>query len=275
MKNIIVLFICLSTIYSSKAQLANEQQYSKWGLGLRAGGSLLPDFDDQFQNNYKLGLSGGVTGTYKVNKHFGVKFEANITQRGKSYSFSEKDNLFTSFNDLIGMLIDTSLIGSVQGYIDDGVYSDYKGYHKLTYVELPLLAEFSVQRFTLSAGPYFGYLIRSYTKESLDQNIPLLDLVSPVIDSLGFAAVFVKALINSSFPGYESTSISESTASNSFTKLNYGFLVQLSYQIYDQTMLEARFSRNLNSYLINDKNNLQLSNFTLSLIYNFRFKKQK
>lgn len=91
------------------------------------------------------------------------------------------------------------------------MYSNYKGYHKLTYIEAPLLVEVSTKRFTLSAGPYFGYLLRSYTKESLDQNIPLLDIVSPVIDSLGFAAFFVKGLINSTFPGYESTDISEST----------------------------------------------------------------
>lgn len=55
-------------------------------------------------------MNAGVTGTYKFNKHLGIKLEANITQRGKSYSFSETDHLFTSFNNIIGMLIDTSLI---------------------------------------------------------------------------------------------------------------------------------------------------------------------
>jgi hypothetical protein len=272
MKKVLIIIICFLAI-QIKAQVINEQQYSKLGFSLRAGGSLLPDFDNQFQNNYKLGLTGGLAGTYKFNKYLGLKLEASISQRGISYSYSEKDNLFSSFNSLIGMIIDTSLIGSIQGYIDDGVYSDYNGYHKLTYVESPLLAEFSIKKFTLTAGPYFGYLIKSYTKESLDQNIPLLDIVSPVIDSLGFAATFVKALINSTFPGYESTVLTESTASSKFTKLNYGFLVQLSYEIYNHTYLEARYSRNLNYYLIDDKSSSQLSNFTLSFIYNFKFKK--
>jgi hypothetical protein len=271
-----VSFLLLLVIsLKGQAQADREQELTNWTIGLRAGGSLLPDFEDQQQKNFKLGFNGGVNTSYKLNKHFNLKLEVNFAQKGKSYSYDEKDNLFTSFNDLIGVIIDTSIIGSVQGFVDDGVYSTYKGYHRLGYVEVPLLAEINCYKFKLTAGPYLGILLNSYTKESLDQDIPLLDIVSPLIDSLGIGAFFVNSIINTSFPGYRETFVSESTSKTSFTQFNYGALIQLSYQMYENTFFEARYSRGLNSYLKDESDNIQLSSFTLSLAYNFGIKKLK
>lgn len=273
-KKLLYLFMCIG-LSQINAQNANDQQISKWELGPRAGFNLLPDFEDQLQNNFKIGLNGGLKGSYKFNKNLAIKMELNFTQKGKSYSNTKTDHLFTSFNELLGAFIDTSTISSLQGVVDDGIYSSYNGYHKLSYIEMPLLAEATFYKFKLSAGPYVGLLIKSYTKETLNQNIPLLDIVSPLIDSLGFAAIFVNNLINTSFPGYRQTSITESTFSSNFTKINYGFLMQLSYQIHPQTFLEVSYSRALNSYLNDKSNNIQLTTFTLSLTYNFGLKKLK
>lgn len=272
LKKVFFFFLVLG-FYQTKAQSAAESPLSKWSIGIRAGGSLLPDFNEHLQNNFKLGVNGGIYGSYKINKLLTLNAEFCVSQRGKSYSYNETQSLFTSFNQIIGAIIDTNLVGDIQGFIDDGVYSSYKGYHKLTYFEIPLLAELNLYKFKLKAGPYVGFLIKSYTKESLDQNIPLLDLISPAIDSLGFAALLVQGLIDSSFPGYKETFITESTTNDVFTKINYGVLFQVSYQIHQNVFLEARFTRNLNSYLVDDTNNLQLSNFTLSLAYNFGIKK--
>jgi len=274
MRNVLFLLLIVISL-KVQAQADREQELTNWSIGLRAGGSLLPDFEDQQQKNFKLGFNGGVNTSYKLNKHFNLKLEVNFAQKGKSYSYDEKDNLFTSFNDLIGLIIDTSIIGSVQGFVDDGVYSTYNGYHRLGYVEVPLLAEINYYKFKLTAGPYLGILLNSYTKESLDQDIPLLDIVSPLIDSLGIGAFFVNSIINTSFPGYRETFVSESTSKTSFTQFNYGALIQLSYQMYENTFLEARYSRGLNSYLKDESDNIQLSSFTLSLAYNFGIKKLK
>lgn len=274
MKKRITLLLFLAYV-QLHAQSLDEQQLSKWSIGLRAGGSLLPDFDDQLLNNYKLGLNGGVTGSYKLNKYLLLKTEVNFAQKGKSYAYLQTQSLFTSFNQLIGAIIDTSIIGTVQGYVDDGVYSSYKGYHKLGYIEMPLLAELSYYKFKIAAGPYIGLLVKSYTIESLDQDIPLLDIISPAIDSLGFAAVFVNGLINTTFPGYRQTKTSESTNSDKFTTWNYGFTAQVSYQIYQNTFLEARYAKSLSNYLKDESESQQLSTFTLSLAYNFGLKKLK
>ena len=274
MKKGIALLLFLAYV-QVHAQSLNEQQLSKWSIGLRAGGSLLPDIDDQLQNNYKLGFNGGITTTYKLNSWLSLKTEVNFAQKGKSYTYLQTQSLFTSFNQLIGAIIDTGIIGSVQGYVDDGVYSTYKGYHKVGYIEMPLFAEFTYYKFKITAGPYLGLLVRSYTIESLDQDIPLLDIVSPAIDSLGFAAVFVNGLINTTFPGYRQTKTSESTTTDKFTTWNYGVTAQVVYQIYPNTFLEARFSKALNSYLKDESESIQLSTFTLSLAYNFGLKKLK
>jgi hypothetical protein len=274
-KKLFLLFLFLLGFNQTKAQSASESQLSKWSIGIRAGGSLLPDFENQLQNNFKMGINGGIYGAYKLNKHISLKTELGFSQRGKSYSYTETQSLFTSFNEIIGAIVDTNIIGGIQGFVDDGVYSNYEGYHKTTYFEIPLLSEITLYKFKLTTGPYVGFLMRSYTKESLDQNIPLLDLISPAIDSLGFAAIFVESLISASFPGYRETYNSESTSTDIFTKLNYGILFQLSYQLHQNTFLEARFTRSLNNYLLDDPKNKQLSNFTLSVAYNFGLKKLK
>ncbi|HRG59801.1 MAG TPA: outer membrane beta-barrel protein [Bacteroidia bacterium] len=271
MKKVLLIVLMLQGVCLN-AQTNSDQQYSKWSINLLGGGSLLPDFENQLQNNFKLGINSSIAGNYKLNKYLGFKVEACFSQRGKSFQYTETDHLFTSFNELIGGIIDTSITGAINGYVDDGIYSTYNGYHKLSYLELPLLTELSYKKFKISAGPYIGLLIKSYTKQSLDQDIPLLDIISPVIDSLGFASFLVKGLINSTFPGYNQTYVSESTSSSIFTKINFGLLVQLSFEIYEQTYLNARFSRNLNNYLIDGSNTSQLSNFSIGISYHFKLK---
>jgi len=274
MKKALLLFLMLQ-LTLTQAQNTNNQNMSNWSLGARAGFSLLPDAEDQLQKNYKLGINAGGNISYKCNKYLTIKTEVNYTQKGKSYMFEEKESLFTNFNFILAGIIDTSIINSAQGFVDDGVYSTYKGYHKLSYVELPLLAEVNFYKFKFTAGPYIGILINAYTKESLDQNIPLLDLAQPLIDSLGSSSFLVNGLINASFPGYKETYISESTSTTNFTQVNYGFILYLSYQIHNNTFLEARYSRGINSYLVDNNDNIQLSTFTLSLAYHFALKKLK
>lgn len=274
MKNLFLVLILLSTTLL-KAQETQEKRYTKWSIGARAGMSLLPDFENQLQKNYKLGLNAGISSTYKLNKYLTFKTEINFTQKGKSYSFNTTESLFDSFDDVIGTLIDTAILGSVQGFLNDDVYSAYNGYHKLNYLEMPLLAELNFYKFKLCAGPYAGILVGAYTKESVDQNIPLLDLAKPFIDSLGFTSFLVYGLIDASFPGYQDTYITESSSTTGFTQFNYGFLAHLSYEIYNNTTIEARYSRAFNSYLSNSNDNIKLSTFTLSLTYNFKIKKLK
>jgi hypothetical protein len=270
-----IVFLLLLTSKILFAQLDRDPNPVKWQIGARMGGSLLPEKNELEQNQFKIGFNGGINTHYKINKYWGLKAEFNFSQKGKAYSFNDKQSLFSSFNQIISPILDTSIIGAVQGFVDDGVYSSYKGYHKLGYLEMPILAELTFYKFKFTAGPYVGLLVQAYTKESLDQNIPLLDLISPAIDSLGIAAFLIQGLIDASFPGYNQTEITESTESSSFTKVNYGFLAQISYQIHQNLYLEARYSRALNNYLIQNANNAQLSTFTLSLAYNFDLKRLK
>lgn len=274
MKKALLLFLMLQ-LTLTQAQNINNQNMSKWSIGARAGFSLLPDVEDQLQKNYKLGINAGGNISYKCNKYLTIKTEVNYTQKGKSYMFEKKESLFTNFNFILASIIDTSIINSAQGFVDDGVYSTYKGYHKLSYVELPLLAEVNFYKFKITAGPYVSILVNAYTKESLDQNIPLLDLINPTLNSSGFSGFLFNGLINNTFPGYKETFTSESTSTTNFTQVNYGFILYLSYQIHSNTFLEARYSRGLNSYLIDTNDNIPLSSFTLSLAYNFALKKLK
>lgn len=273
MKNIILFFLIMPCGYSALAQTSGNNKYTPWVLDLRAGGALMPDFENELQNNFKLGFDAGVSAAYKFNKTFSLKTELLFTQKGKSYSYQTKQSLLSNFNGLLGSFIDTTLIGSVQGFVDDGVYSNYRGYNKLTYLEIPLLAEVNIYKFKLTAGPYIGFLIAAKNKEELKQDIPLLDLLSPGIDSLGFAAFLVKGLISSTFPGYNQTQVTESSETAAFTQLNYGYMIRLSYEIHKNTFLEARYTSALNSYLTDPEQKISLSSFSLGLSYAIGIKK--
>ena len=90
MKKALLLFLLLE-LTKTQAQELRDQQMSKWSLGVRAGMSLLPDFEDQLQKNYKLGINAGINTSYKLNKYLSFKTEVNYTQKGKSYSFQDKE----------------------------------------------------------------------------------------------------------------------------------------------------------------------------------------
>jgi hypothetical protein len=257
------------------AQSDIKKPHTKFDLGIRFGGSLLPDVDDQIQKNYKLGMNGAVNVSYKLNKYLRLKAEVSFAQKGKSYNYSDTISLFTNFNELINTIVDTSLISLLRGFVNDNVYSSYNGYHKLGYLEMPLLLEATYYKFKFSAGPYIGLTIKSYTKEYLNQEIPLIDLISPAIDSLGTSAFLINSSINSIFPGYNQTSITESTNTDQFTVWNVGYILQIGYQIHANTFLEASYSKAFNNYLIDNTNNYRLAAFTLSLRYNFELNKLK
>lgn len=275
MRKAIIFLWFFTSLSLSFAQGTSNKDYTRWSVGVRAGGSLMPDFENQIQNNFKLGFDAGVSATFKLNKTFSLKTELLFTQKGKSYSFETRDSLFNLLSGLLGTAIDPSLFNPIQGAVDDGVYSSYKGYHRLTYLEIPLLAEVNLYKFKITAGPYIGFVMRAYSKEQLDQRIPLLDLIKPTIDSLGFVAVIFNNLISSSFPGYGQTLTTESTETTAFTQFNYGYMCRLSYEIHKNTFLEARYTAALNSYLTDPAQNISLSSFTLGLSYNFGIKKMR
>ena len=269
-----LLIMCVISMQVN-AQTSTETTSSKWQMGLRVGGNLLPNQSDLDQTEFKLGLNSGITAAYKVNKWLSVKTELSFSQKGQGYVYSEKTSLLKTFNDLIGTVIDTSTLGSIAGYVDDNVNSNYKGYNKVGYLEIPVMAAFTCEKFTVSAGPYVGYVVKALNKEQLSQTSPLLDLISPAIDSLGFAAALVKGLINNAFPGYKQPVLTESTETNLFEQFNYGFVAQVGYQMERNLYLELRYSQALTNYLVADRgDNIKLKAITVSLHYSFNLKKQ-
>lgn len=285
-KLILLIYIGISTL-NSTAQSVSEMPNKRWSIGLDAGANLLPNKDNFNQTYFKTGLYAGVNSTYTFSKTFSVNLGLTLCQKGSAYSYETRESLLSGLGQALdglggvlgglgtGLdgLLDSSLIQMAQSYVDDGVYSTYRGYNKVTYAEIPLLAEISYHRFKFAAGPYLGMVVSAQTKETLNQNIPFLDLISPAIDSLGFAAPLIKGFIGSSYPGYKTTALTETSNTDKYTQWNYGYLVKIAFQIYPNTYLEARYSQAMNTYLKVDSNNKKLTALTVNLKYNFGLKK--
>lgn len=268
------LYLLMLLLGSLQVLAQSEQQLSKWSVGGSVYGNLLPEKDNLEQLFFKPGVSAGINAGYKFNEHFTLKTGLMFAQKGKMYHKEDTLSLLKSFNGLIGTIVDTGIVNSVAGYINDKVYSHYEGYNRLGYIEIPLLAEFSGSHFKFAAGPYIGLLVNAHTKESLKQDIPALDLIKPVIDSLGFAAALVQGMVQSAFPGYNQPYITETSETADFVQLKYGYMIQLSYKIYPNTFLELRFSQSLNDYLKNDPDHTKIMALSIGVNYSFHLRKK-
>jgi hypothetical protein len=79
-----------------------------------------------------------------VYKKFALKVELNYTGKAKQYSYSEKASLLSSFGNILGGLVNTSTLGAVTQYVNDTVYSSYKGMDKLGFIEIPLILTYNL-----------------------------------------------------------------------------------------------------------------------------------
>ena len=118
----IVLFILLF-ITTCKAQ---EQRFVP---GLKVGISTSQVEGDSYTGFHKAGILGGAMLAANVNTKWSVQFEVIYIQKGSK-----------TVNHSAG--------------VDTGFY-----FLQLNYLEVPLLAQYHLNKFTFEVGPSFGYLI--------------------------------------------------------------------------------------------------------------------
>ncbi len=249
MRIISCIFILCFTISTTNAQdsirkKAAEEVKPVFYIGPKLGLNIIPTYKTEaFGQTYHLGINSGIATKVVLNKHFSISPEVLYTVKKKTYSFSSTESLFANFNSgFTGGLIDSAILNTVSGFLNDTVYSNTVGAVSLSYIELPLLATYHIGSFDFSAGPYFAFLIRSAYKESLTQKSQLLDLFLPLIDSVQFVGPLVSSLINSQFPGYKSPQLTESTDKMFFRTFDYGFLVDIGYRLNENFKLNIRYS---------------------------------
>lgn len=115
--------------------------------GIKAGVNLSNFFQEELgSQNLRLGFNIGVFTELAVGESFSIQPELLFTTKGNRISYGDNDNIF---EDLIE-----------EG--DDAFVGDAET--NLTYVELPLLAKFTINEvINLHIGPYASYLLDAST----------------------------------------------------------------------------------------------------------------
>jgi hypothetical protein len=245
--------------------------FAQFSYGPRLGLNLNPQPQNSVSGTtYLNSFNGGFVGRYQINNWFSVKSELNYNTKRKTYSFDKKQSLLSDLNAILDGVVDTSLLNSFGDFINDTVYSFYKGSDVLRFIELPVMGFINYKNFELGAGFYLGYLHKANSKEELKQESALLDIILPAIDSIQFVGPLLTNILTSSYPGYKSASTTESSLKTPFKNFDYGFITELTYHSSDKLFFSVRYSRGFNNYRINPlRSNDVYNTFTLSLGYSF------
>lgn len=261
-----------TALYLFAFVLISTVSMAQFSYGPRLGLNLNPQpKSDVYKTSYLNSFNGGAFGSYRVNSWLSFKTELNFNTKKKTYQFQTKesflDNLNTSF--LEGS-IDTSMITTAKQFINDTVYSNYKGSDALGFIELPLMATVNYKNFEIGAGFYVGYLMKAQNKEELNQDCALLDIVLPAIDTIQFIGPIVSSMLTYGYPGYKEPSVSESTDRTPYLRTDYGFLSEVTYHTNDRLFFSFRYARGFQNYRVNVLRSKDVFNtFTLSMGYTF------
>ncbi len=248
-----------------------------WNFGARAGINLLPVPKDEVmgRQNY-TGFNGGLFVSKRVYKKLALKVELNYTGKAKQYSYSEKASLLSSFGNILGGLVNNSTISSVTQYVNDTVYSNYKGVDKLGFIEIPVILTYNVKQFDFGIGGYTSFLITAKSKQELTQSSSFYNLLQPVIDSLGFAGTLLNGVIDGTYPGLKAPVITESTSKDMFVKVDYGMIADITYHYAPNLFFNLRYQYGFPNYRISPLQKPDnYTSFTFSFGYQFGWTRRK
>jgi len=249
MKRILFLLsICLS-IFSFSQNIH---------IGPELGMNMVKVETSQIGNNYQPGWHAGLNFEYDFNDWLSIKSGVFYTQKRQGYSSAD-----TSEFALIGLLG----LGSIQG-VDFNTYTKTNGRFTQNFVQIPILASFKWEDFSLNVGGYIGYQFSSRTKQ-------LETSYTPFVSTIDLSSLDQTGFLGSLLPPASSETFTESSNDGNLRQLDYGLKMGLSYQM-KHLSLNGHYLLGLPDYRLSQGENAKQVHkyFQLSLMYAFDFGKQ-
>ena len=231
-----------------------------FSLGPDVGMNLIKTEKTKLGANYQPAWYAGVMSMYKINDWFSIK--AGITYNQKIKTYASADTTISPTLALLGL-------DSING-IDLNTYSTTKGRQSLNFVQMPIMASFTLNNLSFNVGGYIGYMFNSRAQEVYNERTPFMSTFD--ISSIDPTGIFVASLL----PPPQKEEFTEISNASFINRLDFGIKTGLSYSIHD-------FSINL-SYLYGFKNyssqytstvNLNHHYFQISISSLFEFGKNK
>lgn len=227
-------------------------------IGPEIGMNIIKVETPQIGNNYQPSWHAGLNFKYDFNNWLAINTGVYYTQKRQSYSSAD-----TTLFPLIGLLG----LSDVNG-IDFNTYSQTTGRHTQNFIQIPIMASFKYEDFSLNMGGYIGFQFSSRTKELEVSNTPFVSVIDlSTIDQSGFTTFFLP-------PPSEET-YTESSNNSSLRTLDYGLKIGASYTM-ENLSLNAHYLYGFADYRLSQGENPKQVHqyFQISLSYLFGFGKE-
>lgn len=263
MKRILIVLLLL---FSNWASAQN-----KISFGPRIGGNVIPFTNTEpYGNTFKTSFNGGGVMRYHFSEHFSFRTELYYTGKKKQYEFEETGRLLNSIGSLGAAFLDTGLVSGLFNFINDTVYSHYKGTTTAHFIELPLMLSFHYKNLEIGAGLTLAYLAGAKTTEELSQESALLDLAYPFFDSIQFIGPLIKGIVDNSFPGYSKPSVYQLNDNSFLKSFDLGMIADVSYHTSERLYFNFRYCRSFSNYRVTPlKEKDVYSSFSVGIGYSF------
>lgn len=169
---------------------------------------------DDLGNEFRLGWNSGAAFNWSFTEYLSLRTGVYFSQRHKNYFGSDTSELNVFGFDLN----DLGIPGA-----DFNVYTKTSGVTSQYGIEIPIMASYDYKGFSIFAGPYMHFMVRAWTREKTETNIPFLQTFN--IDSLDPTG-FISFLFP---PAYEED-FSESSSRKNLRTFDYGFKAGMSYE---------------------------------------------
>jgi len=229
-----------------------------FSIGLDLGSNLMTVERDQLGTAYKPTFNGGGLVTYQWTEHVGIR--SGIYYSQKMHTITQLD---TGLLNLFGL--ESQLPEGVQ--VDLKTYSFQKSRITQHYIELPLLASYSLDWFNAYFGPYLGRMVHARQTTFSSTTVPFLQAVDvSALDPTG--GVFTALL-----PPPYSEEITETTSKKGLTNWQFGLKAGMGIEVknigvnlfYNYGFLKHRTS-------VQTGPNKPYSYFQASINYKFSFR---
>ncbi len=208
--------------------------------------SKLSRVNDDVRPNDKIGIHAGIKFYYPIKEHFSLGAEILFNQRASDYQYVEKTNFFSLLEKSFGgfgmsQSIQDSIVKYAGAFINDTVYNKYSASVRLNYLEIPIAATFHFNGGFVSAGVSPCILLTNKATETLKQDVPLLDITSKYIDSLGFIGGFIYGVT----PAYKKAKVETKTELSAPKKFDLHCFAEFGIETTYGLQMSTRFTYGL------------------------------
>ncbi len=239
------------------AQLSFSQHFK---IGPELGMNLIKTEKTQMGNNFQPAWYSGLSAQYQINDWLTIKGGINYNQKIKVYSSAD-----TSISPTLALIG----LDSING-IDLSTYSTTQGRHSLNFIQMPIMASFTIKDFSFNIGGYIGYMFNSRTKELYEERTPFMSTFD--ISSIDPTGVFIGNLL----PPAQREEFTETSNVSFIQKLDFGLKTGVTYTI-DNLNFNVSYLYGLKDYSNSFPSTVKLNHhyFQMSISYLFGFGQQQ